>query len=560
VETVNTWNQTLDFGLLYDFYFGAVSNSYSSLLKSESQCRFNPVLQTIQVAACDCTDSDVPSDKCFTGDKFTSIASSTACSGVAIDIEARPGLITFDQDSVLSFQDCISVSLWLTGVQQFKIPHQSQLSASFVVSSQSSNPFASLQNSHDAVIGMFLSDGIQVVLGGTVDHYLVCVEKRSDIKEEKNQFPVFDLALSLRSDLEDIHPANAVNVTETTINGVSYVCGFISNPKSSATYFAILRVVNWETYDPPLFTSSELGAIYFTAVMYLLTCVAGLGFLVSMAITKKRHGLPSVVTALLVACSFIRMLYYFLAANGKLESDKLNVAVFILTDLPTFILFSAFTLMIISWASITYSVSHAKTQTESTMRYLRYLSATANGVMYFILTLVAILFYVLPESVSDDQPCQTVNTVSSDQSPREIVALVYQTLVAALTLAICVGFLVFGLRFRSIVAGVHNTKHQGFLRQVTAITVVSAVSFLAHCAVLLGLVVSKAAEKAGTEFVVGIIILMLVEVLPSFLMIGVFAKIPFDEIRSTKSASPTRISGITATHRTSVEMDTVAHT
>eukprot|EP00027_Filamoeba_sp_ATCC50430_P009799 CAMPEP_0168559840 /NCGR_PEP_ID=MMETSP0413-20121227/10739_1 /TAXON_ID=136452 /ORGANISM="Filamoeba nolandi, Strain NC-AS-23-1" /LENGTH=205 /DNA_ID=CAMNT_0008591097 /DNA_START=478 /DNA_END=1095 /DNA_ORIENTATION=- len=169
------------------------------------------------------------------------------------------------------------------------------------------------------------------------------------------------------------------------------------------------------------------------------------------------------------------------------------------------------------------------------MKNLRKISIISNAIMYSLMILVAILFYVLPNSISDEQPCQSINTVADGESPRQIVSLVYQTLVAVIALTICVGFLVFGYRFRSMISGIHNEKHQGFLRQISAITVVSAVAFLAHSVILLAMVGSQAAEKADTGFMVGIVILMFVEVAPSFLMIGIFAKIPFDEFRSSKT-------------------------
>jgi len=246
---------------------------------------------------------------------------------------------------------------------------------------------------------------------------------------------------------------------------------------------------------------------------------------------------------LLCCFSIIRALYCFLIATGRLANDGTSAStaiVYILAELPTFLLFTAFSLMVMAW--IATLVATSKLLTSNFMKTFKKVAIVGNAIMYSVLALIIILYYIIPNNTQESSmtsynTCATLSDTTSSTSPQYFISVVYQSfqmIIAGLT---SIGFVIFGRKINNSL-NVRSISKRARISKVWGLTLICAVSFICHSVVLLILASTNTFSSGGTAYIVGIIVLTLVEVIPSASIILIYVKAPIDS-KSKSSDSGT---------------------
>lgn len=80
------------------------------------------------------------------------------------------------------------------------------------------------------------------------------------------------------------------------------------------------------------------------------------------------------------------------------------------SEIPTFIIFSSFTLMILSWMATLHAVTKSGL---NMMDFLKKITIAANAFMYSVLITIAVLYFKLPNGLDEvDDTCRSITAVS----------------------------------------------------------------------------------------------------------------------------------------------------
>lgn len=135
----------------------------------------------------------------------------------------------------------------------------------------------------------------------------------------------------------------------------------------------------------------------------------------------------------------VRLIYLILLGAEKIRSS--NVGNMVLVEAPTFVWFSATTLVVFLWVSVTST----KRQKHVAVMFRR-LIFISNGLMWGLFILFIVLFVVLKDKKHTDNQCQGRLGERIDRQPRRVLFIVYQVFLALVALLISLGFLFYGTR------------------------------------------------------------------------------------------------------------------
>lgn len=144
------------------------------------------------------------------------------------------------------------------------------------------------------------------------------------------------------------------------------------------------------------------------------------------------------------------MIYLILLGAEHIRSA--NVGNMVLVEAPTFVWFTATTLVVFLWVSVTST----KRQKRVAIIFRR-LILISNGIMWGLFILFIILFVVLKDKKERDDICQGRLGETVDRTPRRILFIVYQVFLAIIALLIGLGFLIYGIRVHRLRAELMST-------------------------------------------------------------------------------------------------------
>lgn len=162
-----------------------------------------------------------------------------------------------------------------------------------------------------------------------------------------------------------------------------------------------------------------------------------------------------------------------------------NVLNLILVELPTFIWFTASTLVVLLWVSVT-----STRKQKAIGKIFRQLFVVVNGLMWALFILFIILFIVLPDTTDQDPYCIGRLAPTVNHTPRRVLFIVYQVFLATVALLLSFSFLFFGLRvyFRQTAISATSKKGRNSRKdeiKLLVLCLVCAFSFAAHAVFLL---------------------------------------------------------------------------
>ena len=216
--------------------------------------------------------------------------------------------------------------------------------------------------------------------------------------------------------------------------------------------------------------------------MTLLSVVA----LVSLLIRRPKTFLKAMSFYLLVligAATLIRAFYFASLATNNLPeySTAQDIA---LIEIPTFLWFSAVTLIISFWAVL----SNKRLYAADVLRRVAIIFGATNLVMYAVFITTIVAFAALQGS---SQRCQGRLAPTTQRHQQRVLQALYQAFLAAVALAIGGVFTFVSLRLLPRLNEAGRASGTEQIRTATYAGLFVAASFIAHAVYLLGLAVAS---------------------------------------------------------------------
>lgn len=411
------------------------------------------------------------------------------------------------------------------------------------------------KNHKDAFVGQVIGDGVDLRFNGSAaTNVTLCLDTGGFYLDSvlrtlnTEDYPVFDFAIS-SDNYRSVRPLNA----SVYVRADGAFCGVVD--LEAAIYVPIVRAANYQTKNHPTLNVGEQVIFIIAASVYVLVILYAS---YHMFYIIKYPGMaspwltpPFWLCALLAISSLIRAIYFYLLGAQVIRSS--NIGNMILVEVPTFIWFTATTLVVFLWISVTST----KKQKHVAVIFRR-LFLISNGIVWGLLILFIILFVVLKDKKkSRDSVCQGRLGFTIDRTARRVLFIVYQVFLATLALVISISFLFYGTRVyiaRSQLKKSAPHKKGGSSRaderNLLFVVVCCSLSFAAHAILLLVL----ALVDPGIAYLV--VILVIVEVGPS--MFVLWAN-PSPKERRITATSLSRGSRSTTSKTSSVTHSTSSH-
>ncbi|EGG23974.1 hypothetical protein DFA_06112 [Cavenderia fasciculata] len=471
--------------LVYYSYLGRISD----LLRSSSLCRMERIEENLKSITCACNDEGPGGSECFTTSSVV-LGETKPCSEEDSVFEFAYGALHFDKTSVPYY--CASVIISSVSRQIYKSSAVETLSSNFV-SYAKPDGFA-VRNRNNQVVGIVMSDGIKVVTNG-VTSFRLCLG--GDVKEN-DDYPIYDFSKVVSTSENDtvgyLVPMGLQAVIERDPKtGAMWVCAQVAEnitASSTSTYFAMARQSDWETAAYAPFSKSTTGLIYTLAVIFLLCGLWGmfqLGYVLYSHYFGVRHyplRLVHMLTFTITLFIVIRCIYFFILPSGRLESS--SVADYILVVLPTFIYFSAFTIITVLW----YIVISAKVRHDNIMRRIGTIIAVINAILYLLFIAIVLIFQYSAADPPSNECGGRMVVALSKTTPQRIVSIVYAVIQAFISLIIGGAFIYLGgniyLMVKRSTSGSSATH-----KRIYIVTLCSSIGFVLHCGFFLILVIAE---------------------------------------------------------------------
>jgi len=226
---------------------------------------------------------------------------------------------------------------------------------------------------------------------------------------------------------------------------------------------------------------------------------------------KRKISVAHLLVVFLWLFNIIRSIYFFLTPSN-IESA---VTDYILVVLPTFIYFSAFTIILVLWATI--CLKEFSTISKALSWVSRVILIINVG--FFLVFIIIVLVFQFSVIVPITQ-CKGRDVINLDAAydTQQIVSIFYATLIAFISLAIGIAFLVFGVKlFYKSVDHIQKAHRKQKIAMLFTMTTVSAVGFILHCIFLLVLV-----GLSQPNIIFTFVGLEITEILPTIVILAVF--------------------------------------
>jgi len=206
----------------------------------------------------------------------------------------------------------------------------------------------------------------------------------------------------------------------------------------------------------------------------------------------------------------IRMVYFFLIPSLDFTSSA--VTDYILVVLPTFLYFTGFSTIVISWAVALSGTSSSKKSSVANHAVI----AVMNILLYILFIIICVVFqYSEPSSPSI---CPGRQALKDNNHTQQVISVVYAAFISALSLGIAIAFVIFGNR---IVRSFSTSQSSDVLKRTTKkifnLSLLGSFAFILHCVFILVLTGGNLSIPAFS-----FVFLLVSEIIPAFLMVTIF--------------------------------------
>ena len=254
--SINAWQPTLNWTKLYTEVEEVANLIVSKAIKSSLMCRFNLKSAALAKVACDC-GTETHTD-CFETIKDVSIGEQTFFSGIGGVAEWSGVSITVDTTGVPAQQDDALIEAKSTGDVKVLLATNTLQQVGRKRSPSSPNIYEVVTNDIDYIVGQLVSDGVTLVIpmGVTIT---VCINLDQGIPRDPEMlYPTRDFAEYNATS----GPGATPNWTPLNygIAIVGNITQFCSDVNVSGTFYAILRVEDWESATAPTAAPTAINA------------------------------------------------------------------------------------------------------------------------------------------------------------------------------------------------------------------------------------------------------------------------------------------------------------
>eukprot|EP01117_Protostelium_nocturnum_P019827 TRINITY_DN868_c0_g1_i1.p1 TRINITY_DN868_c0_g1~~TRINITY_DN868_c0_g1_i1.p1 ORF type:complete len:1610 (+),score=462.44 TRINITY_DN868_c0_g1_i1:383-4831(+) len=491
---------SLDFLKAQSLYFDSFQSERATRIQSASLCSSSRSQNYLNVVSCDCGSSS--SSNCFTSAPIsTPVAEGIFCPQSNTLISSGDSFLMTGNQSISS--GCSNLLLSTVSGLQFLGDSSGGVAGHFIDVQKSTN--FGLRNSHDAVVGVLVGDGLEITsdeaIGGTVH---ICIALR-DLGGSTELYSIYDFASS-NEDLSKLIPQNIPIFFNQTRDSL---CADVKLNRLNQNYFPIKRLDHWETITVFENAKTEYILSYFLAALYGLTSFGAFAaFLVAIFYllrnVKRKFLLTDAVLFFIFSFAIIRTIYFSTFGRTPVQD-------FVLSALPTFIYFTAFSLIISFWAVT--AQKYLSTNPKALIRYGSIGVILTNVVLYLILMALGIAFSLLNNK---SVPCGRRSTLAVQQQKNSLeqLSLAYAIIISVFSLIFALGFAYFGIKLaKRMTKGGGGTK-----RIILYIAAVFSISYALHSIFII--VVARLASRPSSIF--SFIGLFITEIAPCMFFI-VFA-------------------------------------
>ncbi|EGC39622.1 hypothetical protein DICPUDRAFT_74855 [Dictyostelium purpureum] len=492
----------------------------ANLYRSQTYCKKERNQNTLNSIVCGCSfsdyysgndssnsnnirsldESDYSSRKCFT--------SSNPLLGLVRQCNGENSTLSFAFGKIILPNLFVSAGCQVITVSQlskktYTSSRADTLTSNFV-SYQKPDNYGVL-NQKEGIIGTLLTDGIIIKSDYRLSQVLICFIFSENPQISK--YPVFDFGYIPPNQSIKPYPMEA-DIFELNKNGTTYKC-IESDVESNSTFFLMNRKEDWENEDKQVFDSPTVSLLYILATLFLVTTLYGIYQIIfitmQLRIDKKNLNTSHLLIVFVTLFIFLRSIYFFIMPKGLLLASP--VGDYILVVLPTFLYFTAFSLIIVLWFIIIFLVLKNNPSGNLTKR-LYTIVFIVNVVLYILFVSIVIVFQLTKYTPNNECGSRIIIEAKNSRA-QTTVSILYAVIQVFLSLVLSGSFIYLG---SSIYMTIKRNKLtiKGKLVKIFVLTIVCSVTFFLHSIFILILEATNISSIA-----LSFIGLLLTEVLPA---------------------------------------------
>ncbi|EGC39924.1 hypothetical protein DICPUDRAFT_147210 [Dictyostelium purpureum] len=505
----------------YELFYNSVMESTNTLVadlfRSEAYCRLQQLQSNLNSITCSCGSSKSDYSKCFE-QSSPLLGLSKPCTTEKSTFSFDFGHIEFTNNSIDS--SCQSITVYSQSKELYTSTRPESLASNFV--SYKKTDLYGIFNDNGAVIGTLLSDGIIIKSQDGIREAVICFVVATGEKVN-SKYPIFDFAIQLNNEtiptplqVETYFERN--NETSNTL-----ICSMVTDiSQNDPIYFPINRISDYQDQQKEVFDDTAKGLMYTLAVIFIIVALWGF-FEIALIIynyyneSKKAFQLVHLLIIIVTLFILIRAIYFFIMPSGALAYSP--VADYILVVLPTFIYFTAFTIVVVLWYVIFFLVLKKHRSAESLSKRIYTTVAVINAVLYLLFIAIVLVFQYTKQDKPNNCGSRIVIPVEST-TPQRVVSIVYAVVQALISLVIGSAFLYLGsslysaMRSNKVGSTSNKAHHQ---RKIFTLTLTCSIGFILHCIFVLIMVAANV-----NSIIFSFICLVLTEVIPAISILWSF--------------------------------------
>ncbi|KAF2075202.1 hypothetical protein CYY_003507 [Polysphondylium violaceum] len=506
-------DRVLDYQRLFDEIDNSVNLHIADLYRSESLCRMERIEENLKSISCSCSGTG-GDEECFSASALI-LGQTKPCATEQTLFKFSYGVLFFNATSVP--HACTSTVVYQLSKQLFKSTTPQTLSSNFVSYRKPDN--YGILNSKGAVIGTILGDGVRITTQG-VNTYTLCFDISQNEESINSKYTVYDFAMEVNDNESEnstiknilLSPMESVTFFNFNVSGVdpNMLCSNITFDQNVDSYFPIIRVEHWHDQNKEVFDKTATGLIYSLACLFLLTALWGL-FQIGVVFFKyhtKVDTFKLVHILIVIETIFItiRCIYFFVIPSGTLQGNA--VGDYILVVLPTFMYFTAFTIIISLW----YMIVKTKSTGRNLVKRLQMVIFTINVILYLLFIVIVLVFHFSEKEIKSTSCGSRIVIEASNSPPQFVVSIVYAVIQALISLVIGSAFIYLGgslylsMRKSKVVETSVTASQQ---KKIFTVTFACSIGFILHCVFVLILV---GAEPSNMVF--SFLGLIITEIIP----------------------------------------------
>jgi hypothetical protein len=448
--TPTSYSPAVDYSRATRDVNAAITRDFAYAYYTDSLCRYDSVNGLVKSIVCDCNTDD--KSQCFEKRDQAAIGSTQVCPYQTRTMGTSVAIVHISNTVVSPSQGCQTVEIAATSVGKYQVPPDHSVTHA-LFSKIEKNPYLIVVNEHEAVVGQLVSDAATMTFDfEPATPIRLCVFVQDFIAIDKAATIYTFAQVQDDSSIQVLAGASEyTRVDLQTSNSTRLeVCTDISQ---SGTYFAVAVVPNYKKLDP----SPNAETIASVCIYVALLCFAVVQAILLVLDRDRQKLLPFKLCALfVVAVNCVVRIIYMVPPKDAFKKGSESIA-FIVFELPTFLYFSVFTVIMYLWILVVINTRHfgKRSAMNEKKPVLRLLFIMMNVFMYFVFVVFIFLVAILPQATKKS-PCFLGNLDSAVTSIERTIKIAYWIFQLVVSVLLAIGFLVAAIGLLRIVASLNS--------------------------------------------------------------------------------------------------------